>query len=176
MFYLEIINCILTIISVYLLSKEDKIGWIVSVAVCLTMAYIYYDKELWYQCGIQFIFLIQSIIAYLKWDKKVNESIKNANGITIILVYLGISLLSLVWVKNNFLSYTDLTLMFISFIANHLLIYKIKSSWYLWLVYDIISIALCLYLELYITVFLFIILTLICLKTILSNRLQYEKI
>lgn len=173
MVFIEIVNFILSILSVYLLSKNDKRGWVLSIFVCLVMAYIYHEKSLWYQFVIQFVFLIQSIIAYFKWSKQLEYHLKKASMTKIITFYSVFILVSLYWVNNDTLSYVDLLLMFISLVANHLLIYKKAISWYLWLLFDIISIILCLYLSLYITVVLFIILMFICLKTIITN---YEKV
>ncbi len=175
--YLEIINCILTILSVLFLSKENKIGWLLSAIVCLTIAYIYKSNGLWFQFSIQFLFLVQSIFAYFKWSDKIVSSLRKIDIYSVVIGYLLLSIVSLYWVDNTWLSYVDLLLMFISLVANHLLIYKNNNSWYLWAIFDIISILVCLYLQLYITVLLFSVLGVICIKTIVSySKLHYEKI
>ncbi len=177
MITLEIINSVLTIISVYLLSKNNRNGWLLSIISCITMEFIYGENKLLYQMSIQIIFSIQSGIAFNKWDVKLEESLKKINLIYSLLFYFIISLSCLFFRKHNIIAFIDLFLMFISLVANHLLIYKKMSSWYLWLLFDIISIILFVYLELYITVMLFIILTIICIKTILdSHQIFYEKI
>lgn len=172
MVYLEIINCILTIISVYLLAKDNRYGWILSIVVCITMGYIYVEEKLWYQGTIQIIFLLQSILAYFKWSEWVEKKIMNMSINTVMLFYFLTTSFFLYSIEHKWLSFLDLFLMFISFIATHLLIIKNKYSWYLWLFYDIISILLCIYLKLYVTVGLFFVLGIICINKLRS----YEKI
>ncbi len=174
---LEIINCILTILSVFFLSKEKKVGWLLSAIVCLTIAYIYKENQLWFQFSIQFLFFAQSIVAYFKWNDKIVTKLQNVDICSVVIGYLALSIVSLYWIDGKLVSYIDLLLMFISLVANHLLMFKNNNSWYLWLLFDIISIMLCLYLELYITTVLFFVLGIICIKTILTqSKLEYEKI
>jgi nicotinamide mononucleotide transporter len=177
MLIIEFLNFILTIISVYLLSKDNRYGWVVSLLGGCTTAYIYIYNDLPFQTLIQTIFALQSFIAFLKWRVPPME-IKTIKILHYVFLYLIIIVACLgFYKKHDFLSIVDFFLMFLSLVANHLLIYKKISSWYLWLLFDIISIILFVYLGLYITVALFVILTIICVKTILdSHPISYEKI
>lgn len=171
MIILEILNCLVIISSVYFLSKNNKIGWLLSILGCISMCIIYNNNNLIYLSLLQIVFIIQSILAY--YDIERFNKYLSSNWL--IIFYTCISLLLLSTKQtSNILSIIDILLVYISLLANHLMMNKKYISWYLWILYDIISIILCLYLKMYMVLTMFIIL--MCISVITVIKIENEKI
>ncbi len=165
---LEIINLVNTVIMVYLFSINNKYGWLLSMFSCLLFAFIYYNNGLLFQFGVQFIFMFQAIVAF--FFTKINN--KQNYWIYVFYFIIPISLILFIDHEPDKMSlvYYDSFLMLLALVANQMLIHKKDDAWYVWLLFDILSMLLCIHLHLYITFILYIVLSIISIKTIIINH------
>ena len=70
---MEIIAVLFSLISVWLTSKDKIWCWPTGIIGVIAFACLFYTKGEWANVGLQFIFLFQSISAWINWK---NPSVK----------------------------------------------------------------------------------------------------
>jgi nicotinamide mononucleotide transporter len=147
---MEIIAVVLTLLCVFLLNKQNILGWPVGIIAAGLYSYIFIETELYGQVFLQGIFILQSIYGWWYWkrgDSDVNvtrlgESKVFYKGIFLTLIFVLIFLVQPDWGLENRIHGLDFYCLFLALWANYLLSKKVLESWLIWIVCDIFMIIL----------------------------------
>lgn len=179
---MEIIAVILTLLCVFLLNKQNILGWPFGVVAAGLYLIIFWKSDLIFQSSLQFIYILQSIYGWLYWKLKVQDNKvvkwKNSTVLTHILLIVGvsISLMYYVEVLGIELNLLDVITTSLAIYANYLLSEKVLQSWYIWILVNILLIPLMISQELWWTVGLYSILLLNSIHASITWNKNYEKI
>jgi nicotinamide mononucleotide transporter len=148
---LEILTVICSLAFIYLIIKEQIIGWIWGIAASFISVYIFYHSKLYAESFLYFFYVIAGIYGYFNWKKSAKNSEFNIGewqpkvhsaGI-FVCVFLSVLLGHVL--KN----YTDAKLpradsfsTVFSIYATYLEAKKILSAWLFWIALNLFSIWL----------------------------------
>lgn len=158
---MEIIAVIFSLVSVWLTTIRNIWCWIIGIIGIIAYSFIFYDKCDWGNFGLQFIFLLQSIWAWINWNKPEKEIKKLPKGHFTKILLSILSLSTLIYLisysLNGNLLLLDSTTSSISLFAMFLLGYKKIEAWILWIIADILYILFFMMNGLYLSSFLYFI-------------------
>lgn len=158
---MEIIAVLFSLISVWLTSKDNIWCWPTGIIGVISFAYLFYTKAEWSNVGLQFIFLYQSISAWINWKKPSVKITKIRKEDFEKLVYEFFILGSLVYAFSLITSSTqpllDSVTTSLSIAGMFLLVHKNIEAWYCWILADILYVILFLKDELYLSSFIYIV-------------------
>jgi len=165
--YIELLGAILGFIYIFLSIRQNIWTWPIGLLTSLLYVWVFLNTKLYADMGLQIYYVAISIYGWYEWLKgKASASttkltISHLTFMTgIILSIIGSLVLLLMWyiLKN----YTDSPVPFadslatsLSIIATWMLARKILEHWLIWIFVDAFSIGLFWYKELYPTVILF---------------------
>lgn len=172
---IEFIAMLLTLISVLLTSRISKYGWAIGIISCILYGIVFYQTKLYFQIGLQFIFLIQGVIGTIYWmrdrdgDSSTIEHI-NVKQLSIFVVHILISifLINTIPLLNLSFNTYDIVTSGYSVFATYLLIRKKTIAWLYWIMVDIYTIRMCAETEMYWTTALYVILAFVALSTLIN--------
>jgi nicotinamide mononucleotide transporter len=157
---LEVIGVITGLLCVYLAAKNIIWNWpfaIVSVGIYI---FIFYEKNLFADMGLQFYFMAMNIYGWYFWSKKPatedktpvmritkREIILSAIGVVIFTFILG----SLLKYTTASFPYLDSFCTACSLIAQVLLARKVLENWLIWIFVDVIYVGVYIYKDLHLT-------------------------
>jgi len=165
----ELVAVIFTLFSVIYAANKSILNWAYGVIGIVMYAIIFFERSLYYNFLLQFVYLIQSIYGIVEWRK--NKS-NNQNTLKISYlniknrsIFVDISIILLILYFLNITQYTsllDIITSFISIIATYMLAKGKIENWILWMVVDVIYIILFFTVGLYISAFLYLIYFILC--------------
>ncbi len=169
--WIEILAVITGFIAIYFQIKAKVVYWPISILNVLLYIIIFFQSKLYAEISLQFYYLIMSIYGWIFWAKHHNNydqvAISRSSKkllLTLLLLIFPVWL-SMSWILKN---YTDTDVPFIdsfittmSYIATYLLARKKIENWLLWIFIDFFSIGLYYYKGLYLTIILFVALTIL---------------
>jgi len=191
--YIEIVGTILSILYVFLSIKQNIWLWPTGIISSLFYCYIFFDSKIYADMSLQVYYVVVSIYGWYFWIKKTNvnnETKLNPQKISynmaiILLLTTGILFLIISQILINFtdsvIPYLDAFTTSASFIATWMLVKKYIEHWFIWIVVDTLSSGIYFYKELYFTVFLYIVYSLMAIvgyiewKKSLKNELLPQK-
>lgn len=158
---MEIIAVLFSLISVWLTSKDKIWCWPTGIIGVISFACLFYTKGEWANVGLQFIFLFQSISAWINWK---NPSVKISKirkddfvGLVYVLIILGVFVYSFSLIANSTQPLLDSVTTSLSIAGMFLLVHKNIEAWYCWILADILYVILFLKDELYLSSFIYIV-------------------
>lgn len=137
-FYIELFAAFLGIIYSFLMAKKRSIGWIFGVASCALLAWISFDKGLFFQVLAQAINVGMGVWGYVQWKQSspVTRPLERRSAFIVLTLNLaGAGCVSdLFWQQLlNWTQSIDIIILLWSITGTLLTIYKIKDSWYYWI-------------------------------------------
>lgn len=149
--YLELTGAFFGIAGVWLTVKENKWCFLVGIINVLITAYLVYNLKLYADTLQQLVYFVLLLLGWINWSKNTSKLPLKISFLTsreqsqiVIIFILGSASLFLL-LKN----YTDATLPFwdstgtvLCFIAQYLVAKKKIENWYLWLVGNVLYIAI----------------------------------
>lgn len=166
--YVEAIAAITGIIAIFFQIKVNPWYWPISILNVLLYIFVFYHARLYAEISLQMYYLIMSLYGWFFWTKKKNNKIiavsKTLKKDWIILsiiffpVWLSMALL-LKKYSNTDVPFIDSFLTSLSFVATYLLARKKIENWLIWIGVDFSSIGLYFYKQLFATIVLFAVLT-----------------
>ncbi len=166
----EIIGTLLGLLFLYFEIKQSKWLWPVGLFSSLMYIYVFFISKFYADMGLQFYYVFISIYGWFRWSA-VKESTKKELPVVnlsmnlfiklllaSLLIYLAISFI-LVNFTDSPLPYWDSFTTALSIVATWMLARKILQQWLLWVAVNFVSMCLYFYKELYPTVILFAIYT-----------------
>lgn len=150
--WLEIFAVLMGLLHVFLLTREKIIAWPFGLLSVSTYAWIFYDAQLYSDVILHFAYIVLNIYSWWKWSSKTNSSnqlpisyLNTTQRISLPLLTIFISF-GLGWFMQQntdadfpfgdaFTTVTSLT-------AQILLAFKKRENWILWIIVDIVAIAI----------------------------------
>ncbi|MEG3907429.1 nicotinamide riboside transporter PnuC [Microcoleus sp. w2-18bC1] len=148
---MEAIAAIASAWSVWLLAKNNPLGWWIGLIGVIAYAAVFYQVKLYGEVAIQFFYLITSLRAIYIWlqggenstEKPVSRMDQRWLILTAVLVTVGVFALRTVLVYlGGAAPFWDALTTILSSIAQLYLMERYLESWYLWIVADTIYVPL----------------------------------
>ena len=148
---IEAIAAIASAWSVWLLAKNNPLGWWIGLIGVIAYAAVFYQVKLYGEVGIQFFYLITSLQAIYIWlrggenstEKPVCRISQRWLILTAVLVAVGVFGLRTVLVSlGGAAPFWDALTTILSALAQLYLMERYLESWYLWIVADTIYVPL----------------------------------
>lgn len=187
--YIEVFGALTGILYVILEIRQSIWLWPLGLITSSVYIWVFFSSKFYADMGLQTYYVIISIYGWYWWlkggEKKYDKEVLPVTGISkrlaIILAAVFILLFALIWII--LVSWTDSPLPLgdafttaLSIVATWMLARKIIEHWILWVVADLVSMALYIYKGLYPTVVLFAVYTVMAVigyyewrKTMLSS-------
>lgn len=164
----EIFGFFLTIAGVVLASHQHLSSWLLSIVSSIIYIFIFFQVKLYADVLLQFFFISLSVYGFYCWKEGKSKLIAAVRKITKKEIFLStffviFSCSCLYFFLNNFTNsdvpFADSFLTTLSLLATWLTAKKIIENWWIWIVADILYSYLFWYKELYVTSFLYLILS-----------------
>jgi len=148
---IEAIAAIASAWSVWLLAKNNPLGWWIGLIGVIAYAAVFYQVKLYGEVAIQFFYLITSLQAIYIWlrggENSTEKPVSRINQrwliLTAVLVTVGVFGLRTVLVSlGGAVPFWDALTTILSAIAQLYLMERYLESWYLWIVADMIYVPL----------------------------------
>jgi nicotinamide mononucleotide transporter len=171
--WVEVAGAITGLVAIYFQIKEKVIFWPVSLITVLLYIYVYFTSRLYAEVSLQFYYLVVSIYGWYFWSKGGTKAEKRTPSVTrcsnkllielsIVFVIAFVSMAFLLQrYTNTDVPIIDAFVTALSFIATWLLAKKKIENWIVWIVVDFVSVGIYVYKELYATIILFSVLTIL---------------
>lgn len=185
--YIEILGAVLGVLFLYFEIKQSAWLWPTGILTSLFYIYIFFIAKFYADMGLQVYYVFVSIYGWYYWLKgkrEVGEDLPVVRlqarmawqlaGITVLL--FGLIAYILVNYTDSPLPYWDTFTTSLSIVATWMLARKILEQWWLWIVVNIVSLALYVYKGLYPTVVLFAFYTLLSFVGLRQWRRSYAPI
>lgn len=177
---LEIVGTIFTLVCVWLAGKEKWLNWPIGIVACISFFFLFLQTDLYFQAGLQILFIIQSFFGWYNWKKKdaLEVSWNHWNKETYIAIITLVIALNIIIISNYHtlgLVPLDVLTSLISVVAVYLLSRKKLNAWFWWIVADILMIILYISTGLYLTSLLYLILTGLAIKGFINWKQSYDK-
>jgi nicotinamide mononucleotide transporter len=140
--WLELGGFAVTLVSVWLVIKERRSGWIWSILSALIYVFIYWEANLYSDAELQLLYILVGIYGFINWDRRKGEGsprIKMASTASFLL-YISIALgLAAIWgalhsqFTNANFPYLDALLASTCIVAQWMMARKYFQCWYLWI-------------------------------------------
>lgn len=69
MILIEILSCILMVLSVYFFERKNRIAWILGIGSNITAIIVLIPQSLFILVGLNVLLIIMSLRGYKKWEK-----------------------------------------------------------------------------------------------------------
>ena len=162
----EIFTLITGVIYIVLEIRQKNFMWIVGILTSLAAMYVFFCKGLYASFGLNTYYLATSFIGLWHWrrDKEILQAessqtvhLNRLGGsavfvsalvavLGVLALTFGMELLGSLGMKENPMSLLDATATMLSVVATWWLVKSYIQHWWLWIVADALSTALCLYL------------------------------
>ncbi len=175
--YFELIAAILGLISIYYQIKQKPVYWLISIIVVSMYIVVYIKARLYADMSLQFYYLVVSFYGWYQWVFGKSPA-RESRGIRVsktgpklalnLFVITVLLFFSMAWFLDHFtdsdVPYWDAFTTSLSFVATWMLARKKIENWLVWIVVDAVSVGIYIYKELYPTVVLFAVLTILAFK------------
>lgn len=180
MFIIEIIAVIFSLLSVYFTVKEDSFCWPIGIVGIIAYAIIFKNNHDWVNLVLQFVFVIQSFIAWKNWHKpkestKISRLSTDNIANTIVNIFSTFLLtlsMSVVFGGHDLL--LDSISATLSIFGMYLLSSKKIEAWYCWIFADILFIFLFYKNQLYLSCGLYFIFLLMAISGLIRWKKQLK--
>jgi len=170
--YFELIAAALGLVSIYLQIRQHLWYWPVSMFMVSMYILIYFNAQLYAEISLQVYYLVVSVYGWYLWAFGVKVKghtselriSSTSTGLWVVLMGIAMALFFLLgWILDSFtdtdVPYWDSFVTALSFVATWMLARKKIENLLVLIVVDAISISIYLYKELYATMVLFAVLT-----------------
>jgi len=177
---MEIFAAISTLVCVFLLNKQNILGWPIGIIAATLYIFVFWKNELIFQSSLQIIYILQSMYGWLYWKLKIQDNIvvkwKNADILAYTLLVIGVALSLTQYIRflGIEVSMLDVITTLLALFANYLLSEKVLQSWYIWILVNILLIPLMISQELWWTVGLYSILLLNSIHASITWNKNYD--
>lgn len=163
--------------SVWLLAKNNPIGWWIGLVGTVLYGIVFYEAKLYAEVGLQVFYFVTSLQAIYIWlrggqnqtEKPVGRISRKGLIVTLMVAIASVFILQqfLIAIRGAAPFWDALTTV-ISLVAHLLLMGRFVESWYLWITVDVIYVPLYASRNLYLTSFLYGIFCLMAIKGLLN--------
>ncbi len=184
--YIEILGAILGIAYIFFSIRQNILTWPVGLLTSILYVWVFLGAKLYADMVLQIYYVVISIYGWYEWlygNQNGNDTALKVSRLTIrlgsVLALITALIFVLIWIVLK--NYTDsnvpvadaLATSF-SLIATWMLARKILEHWLIWIFVDIFSIGLFWYKELYPTVFLFAVYTVMAIVGFIEWKKEFD--
>lgn len=185
--YIEALATITSIVYVYLSVKQNILLWPFGLISSALYVYTFFVAKIYADMGLYVYYVAMSVYGWFVWSSTENKepgktkirSIKNQKylnlylGLSFIILFVAISQI-LVHFTDSQIPYVDAFTTSLSFVATWMLAKRYIEHWIIWIFVDALSCGVYLYKELYFTVFLFVVYTIMAIVGLKSWSKEYK--
>ena len=185
--YIEILGAILGIAYIFFSIRQNILTWPVGLLTSMLYVWVFLVSKLYAEMVLQFYYVVISFYGWYKWlygNRNSSETTLKVSRLTIRLGFI-LSLITafifvLIWIvlkkyTDSIVPVADALATALSIIATWMLARKILEHWLIWIFVDIFSIWLFWYKELYPTVFLFVVYTVMAVVGFIDWKKDFVK-
>ena len=185
---IELLGAILGIAYIFFSIRQSIFTWPIGLLTSILYAWVFFVSKLYADMGLQLYYVFISIYGWYEWlygNKSNKEDTLKVSRLTSKLGYLlllfSILIFFLIWfVLDNYtdspVPVADSLATSLSLVATWMLARKILEHWLIWIFVDTFSIGLFWYKELFPTVFLFIVYTIMAVIGFFEWKKEYSKL
>ncbi|MBL7967518.1 MAG: nicotinamide mononucleotide transporter [Prolixibacteraceae bacterium] len=171
--YIELLGAILGVVYIYFSIRQSILTWPVGLLTSVLYVWVFFSSKLYADMGLQLYYVAISIYGWYEWLRGDQQTHTRPIIISRLSLKLGVILASvssviflLIWlILKNYtdspVPVADSLATSLSIVATWMLARKILEHWLVWIFVDAFSIGLFLYKDLWPTVLLFAVYTLI---------------
>jgi nicotinamide mononucleotide transporter len=170
--WVEIVGAILGVLYVFLSVKQNVLTWLMGLLSSVLYIYVFLDTGFYADMALQFYYVWISVYGWIIWvkgnptnhGKEALPVITSSKKMICILISISLILWVLIWFilkqfTNSPVPVGDSFITSLSIVATWMLARKVIEHWLVWIIVDIISIALFIYKGLFPTTILYAIYT-----------------
>lgn len=166
----EIFAALTGIVAIFFQIKVKPVYWPISIVNVLLYIFVFFKARLYAEISLQCYYLVMSIYGWIFWSKKREDNpipittTKRKTWLILIIILIPIYFSMAFLLKkysNTDVPFIDSFLTTLSFMATYLLARKKIENWLIWIFVDFSSIGLYFYKQLYATIVLFSVLTIL---------------
>jgi len=185
--YIELLGLIFGLLYILLSIKQNIWCWPVGFITSALYVYVFFVTKFYADMGLQVYYLMVSVYGWYHWmfgakSKKQDDlKISKTNIKLAIYLFLATSILFII-ISYILVNYTDSEIPYwdafttaASFVATWMLARKIIEHWIIWIVVDSVSLGLYIYKELYPTVILFAVYTVLAILGYIEWKKELKK-
>lgn len=140
---IEIIAVVFSLISVILTVKNNIWCWYTGIIGIIFYSIIFYQNQLWGNMFVQSLFILQSILGIINWNKPIKYPTKWLDKRNRMITFSATSLLCvLIFIITKAMGgnmpYFDALTTSLSIMAMMLMAYRKIDNWILWIIVDVI--------------------------------------
>ena len=144
---LEVAAVIFTLLSVWLIRKQNIWCWITGMIGTVCYYFIFKEDHAWGNMMLQFVFLIQSVYGWITWGRNDELSVRQSSPKTIAFeVLIGLAISALIYGISVYvkvpLTTLDILTTGLSIVGMFLIATKMLEAWLFWGVINILYIIL----------------------------------
>jgi nicotinamide mononucleotide transporter len=185
--YIELLGLIFGLLYILLSIKQNIWCWPVGFITSALYIYVFFVTKFYADMGLQVYYLIVSVYGWSHWmfgaKSKKQDDLKISKTNIKLAIYLFLATLILFIIISYILvNYTDSEIPYwdafttaASFVATWMLARKIIEHWIIWIVVDSVSLGLYIYKELYPTVILFAVYTVLAILGYIEWKKELKK-
>ncbi|MCK5169348.1 MAG: nicotinamide mononucleotide transporter, partial [Bacteroidales bacterium] len=185
--YIELLGLIFGLLYILLSIKQNIWCWPVGFITSALYVYVFFVTKFYADMGLQVYYLMVSVYGWYHWmfgakSKKQDDlKISKTNIKLAIYLFLAASILFII-ISYILVNYTDSEIPYwdafttaASFVATWMLARKIIEHWIIWIIVDSVSLGLYIYKELYPTVILFAVYTVLAILGYIEWKKELKK-
>jgi len=179
----EIGAVITTLLCVYLLNRKKTLGWLFGIFGAALFFIVFIQEDLLFQSGLQVVYLAQSVYGWWSWKKEDKKKPKMMDNWIVAIAIVEVLVISAVLVSiipslSGLGAFLDVLTTLLALLATYYLSKKIIQSWYLWVLINILMLALFILQGLWIATGMEIILLIIAINASINwtKEFKYEKV
>ena len=169
--WVEVAGAITGLVAIYFQIKEKVVFWPISLINVILYIFVYFTARLYAEVSLQLYYLVVSIYGWYYWQSGKIKNNGNELKVTTCSKYLILKLSVIFFVlfllmsfvlkkfTNTDVPFIDAFVTSLSFIATWLLAKKKIENWLVWILVDAACVGVYIYKELYATIVLFAVLT-----------------
>ncbi len=185
--YIELLGLIFGLLYILLSIKQNIWCWPIGFITSALYIYVFFVTKFYADMGLQVYYLIVSVYGWSYWmfgaKSKKQDDLKITKTNVKLGIYLFLATIVLfVIISYVLVNYTDSEIPYwdafttaASFVATWMLARKIIEHWIIWIVVDSVSLGLYIYKELYPTVILFAVYTVLAILGYIEWKMELKK-
>lgn len=185
--WIEIVAVVTGLAYIFLSIKQKISCWVFGIISSGLYLFIFFSSKIYADMALQAYYVVMGVYGWIHWariddltDKTELKVLRLSNRE--ILILLGVTIILFIGIAQFLIFFTDSTIPWIdafttslSFTATWMLTRKILEHWLIWIVVNSVSIGLYFYRELYVTIILFVIFTIMAIVGYFEWKRDWEQ-
>jgi len=169
MLWIESLAALLGVLSVYLMTRQRPIAWPIGLAMVLLYSWVFFDARLYSEMLLQVVYAVLQLYGWWQWWRRpAGQPMLRVSSLATPLLFrdllIGLAItLILGFIMSRYtqanVPWLDAALTGFSLVGQYWMAHKRVQCWSMWLVLDVIYVAMFIWVELYVTAALYLVFT-----------------